>query len=323
MKITNRGKHQRIIALGAAALAAALWVAPRAAVPQTTPPRPRKQVIHPFKQSDFVRGAIGLMPSTYYVGQPVVVPFVLSNHTRFPVTISTNFIPRSQVSVYIRPEGEAERQFFGPYGSRQYGNRDYPLYPLEEVRHDMLIWSDPARPTGLAFDKPGRYRLRFTIQFSVLEGPFTGQIPLGPVDIVVQPTPPEMAPLVAKLSRNNAFAAFEVQAMPKGWSPGDISPDLPPSPLRPYLFLAAGNALVNRYHANRDRADAKLARRYYDLGRGEKSAVQVELYLNLIMLMDELDNARDAANYCRELVSVMPADRSRQAGDGALAGRLE
>ena len=76
----------------------------------------------------------------------------------------TNFHPRGRLAINVRPPGGHRTRLFGPYPEGQYTDRDIVLYPMEEYPQNVMIWSDPKSENGLAFPKPGRYRIDFVLE---------------------------------------------------------------------------------------------------------------------------------------------------------------
>src|SRR5438045_8102302 len=62
-----------------------------------------------FDKSDFVNVKLGPMRTTYFVGEPVVLPLRLINHTKYSIGIQTNFVPVSKLKLGIRPQNELRR----------------------------------------------------------------------------------------------------------------------------------------------------------------------------------------------------------------------
>ena len=126
---------------------------------------------------------------TFPPRKPTYVPIVLSNHTQFPVTVRTNFNPRSLLHVIIRQTGKPSRIYHGPFSQGIYTPQDVFLYPLEEYRVDFVIWSDIDEPTGLAFSEPGEYTIEISQEIKVPEGEVNGEIEIGTVTVRIDPTP--------------------------------------------------------------------------------------------------------------------------------------
>jgi hypothetical protein len=287
-----------------------------------------------FSSNDYVRARIEKkMNIRYFVGEPVVVPIVLSNHTQYPITIQTNFVPRSQLHVILRREGMPSRTYYGPHNPGIYSNQDLFLYPLEEHSEAFVIWSDPEDPSGLAFAQPGEYTLEISQTISVLEGNITNELNIGVVTVRIDPTPAEIGPVVKAMIEDGAPRFLQRRVMPPTWDekmPGflrDIENQrIPVTSLTPYLCLSYADHLQVKWAeveegSQRAQLLADEALKYYQMAVKMDSAFKTEAYISLIRYFDRLGLARPAVVYCKELLEIVPRDQLGKIGSSTIMQR--
>jgi hypothetical protein len=285
-----------------------------------------QKMLYEFSSSDFVRARIDpRMIIRYFVGEPVVVPIVLSNHTQFPVTVKTNFNPRSHLHVIIRQEGKPSRTYRGPYRMGIYPVKEYFLYPLDEYSENFIVWGDYEEPTGLAFSEPGQYTIEISQEIGVPEGGVSGEINIGTVSLRIDPTPRQFQAFVEALKNDRGAIALQNMKTPPGWEkqmPMFLS-QLPVSPLHPYLSLAYADHLQLEWEKayndpKKARALADEALASYQVAAKSDSALKLEAYSLLLQYVDRLGLSRVAEQVCREALAAAPGDRRGKMGSSPM-----
>ena len=280
-------------------------------VPGHAPIRPAPGVRAPiFTRRDFLRLTFDPPPATVRMGEPYVIDLRLVNHTEFTISAATNFHPRGNLKVFIRPYGERERQVYGPYQFLgRPPDKDYVLYPLEEYPAKLILWSDLDTPNGLAFPKPGRYFIRFELTAGARFTEVRGKIPLvsaymetaPPFEVNVLPPAKEYASLIDLLIEHRAFASLQLLRMPEGLEDriAALIEEYPATPITSFLDyslarrmrIEAGPGLENEEAFN-------LAVHHLRRAALAASPYQVDAYQDLVELYDGKgmgDLARDAA----------------------------
>ncbi len=310
--------------LSAGVFCLALFPAP---AQQTGVPVLTRQQFYPFDETDFLRSTVdlGRIKRSYFVGEPVAVPLVLSNHTRFPVTIETNFVPVSQLQVYIQPENDREERYPGAHLPELYGTVEIPLRPLASSTTQVHLWADRESSVGLAFEAPGEYRIRIVQTASVKEGGAALrniQLNYPEFTLRIRETPDELKPLIERLKQIKGFISMQLGRLPPEMSieeAEEIVRTAPASPLTAYLY----NCLGARYQlefiddpSRRDLADKALF--YYQSASLSDSPIQIEILLNLLRFFDRLDVPQGAADTARRLVETMPSNQRKNLGSHSL-----
>jgi hypothetical protein len=285
-----------------------------AAPPQIRSSQTRQQKYerHEFEKHERIYVTVGRMKRNYFVGEPVEIPVVLTNHSRHKIHAVTNFIPRANLSIHIRPYGRPERVHYGPYKPGRYPPTDYMLLPFDDVTVSTLIWGDPDQASDLAFPEPGRYIIRMELRLDIPEAGIRGaayEIP--PIEIEVEPTPDQLRALIDRLSQDRGFSDLQVRQLPDGWDEDqfELMKKHSPCPLTPYMFYAAANYLNLQWRQDRLNDDlANEALYYYQVAAGSDSAYRFEIYMDLIDLMDELGMSKAAVQTSLEMLDKINPD---------------
>lgn len=286
-----------------------------AAAPQLgmEPPRKQRYDRHDFRKDERVYVTLGGMKKTYFVGEPVEVPLVFTNHSRFKIHVVTNLIPRSKLEVHIRPFGSPEHRYYGPFSQGQYPPSDYTVFPYDELTVPVLIWGDPQQPGDLAFPEPGRYTVRMNLRLDVPEASLFGatyEIP--PFEIDVDPTPQQLEKLIDTLKQDQGFSDLQLRQLPVGWNEDQFAlmEAHSPCPLTPYMFYAAANHL-NLQWQQQEALDKELANKalyYYQVAARSDSAYRFEIYMDLLDLMDRLGMSEAAVQTSLEMLEKIHPD---------------
>jgi len=270
-----------------------------------------------FDETDFIWPSLGSLDHRplqdgsyeYFLGEPVVVPLKISNHTRFPVTLTTNFTPRSMLKVYIRPEGQRERRCLGPNMPGYYAPKEFLLYSLGEIGQPVIIWSDADRPEKLAFSEPGKYRLRITLDALIPEGSKKFTLTFDPIDLTIVPTPPQFVPLVAELRKGEVLRNLQLGKNPPEWK-GDTERYFKQylgTLFAPYLAQSAANYFFVEHAkepGNKTAADKALY--YLQYAAYSASPFQVPVYEQLLAFFDTLGLTIPAEQTARKMLTIMP-----------------
>ena len=299
-----------------------VWVTPTVAQ-RRDPMDALQKPTYQFTKNDFVRAFVDKQEverRRYCVGQPVIFPIIISNHTRYPITIQTSFNPRSMLRVNIRPELSYKRKFAGPYVKGYYPPLNHFIHPLDELHYSFVIWGDLGQETGLAFPEPGRYTVEIQLEFMVVENGFKGRIDLEPVTIEVINPPSEIVPLIEELKADKGFVALNLKQLPEGWlvrvdpegwlvRVDEIHKDkkYPPSYLTPYLCYSAANEMFSILSADPSRSDlVESAQKCYQVASLSDSAFQIEILLSLLEFYQHLDLSIGAAQTAKRVIQTMP-----------------
>ncbi len=269
---------------------------------------------HDFNLSDFVKCSVqfGQMKSRYYVGEPVVAPLVVSNHTRFPISVSTNFIPRSHLTVEIRPEGQRKRRYRGPLQVGFYAPQEFFVYPLEEIEHPFLIWGDNDTPSGLAFPEPGEYTIEMTLRISVPEASISDRIIRFPTFVLEITEPePNLAPLIDTIRDVKGFVPLHLKRLPQGWDDQKVQgliKEHGANALVPYLYFALAEYFHGRMleAKEEDRRLIDNALLSYQYAGMSDSAFKFGAYMEVLAMCEELELPKQSAIVCRKLMEVAP-----------------
>lgn len=265
------------------------------------------------ESSDVIRGRarpVGYN-ATYFVGQPVVLRLTLSNHTRQKVHLWTNFIPQSYLSIDIMTT-DTKRAYTGPYEPGEYMQIGYTLLPLDEYSDDVVIWSDPTRPSGLAFDTPGVYNIQISLGVQIQETNRTGRVPFNMVQIQIVPTPPAYKPMIDRLTKLGAFKEIQMRRIPKGSTHEleDILATTPPNALFPYIFLALASDYTFVLANNPQHHDQifEIAFKYFQIAAQSDSAYKMSAYLEMLRFLNGEEKSMAAYQMCQLLLKQMPAE---------------
>jgi hypothetical protein len=261
-----------------------------------------------FNSNDFIRAKVGRMRPSYFVGEPVAVPVTISNHTRFPLTITTNLAPRSHLKIVIRPENMPARAYYGPWEGGSFPTTDFDMLPLDELNEKILLWADNQQPEGLVFPTPGKYKVEMSLRIAVQGNQVVNTLKIDPVVITIVPTPANMAPLVQILRDHKLFdqlhrrvlAPSEVDTVRK------LGKDFPGTPFTPYLYLSLASQLEyrNRLNPNPELTEELLYA--YQIAARSDSAYRFPAYLNLIEFMDRQEMSEAIPSIFGEMVHNMP-----------------
>lgn len=323
---------QRTLTLGYALLVAAwLALAPAPAsaqlwnLPGTKPSQPKTDTQKPtgalpFDATDMLRGYIPPIKTTYFVGEPIVIPLALCNHTKFPLTLETNFNYRSMVTINIRPEGQQQYRYSGPFMAGYYPPAPFKLLPLDEVHAYLVVWADWETPSHLAIDKPGRYTLDVSIQIGVDETKVGMQqlIPQsGTFTIDVKPTPKALEPLLDLLKQDMNPVYIQLHKNPPAWGErtADILKQYPNTPFTPYLLYCLANYYTTVHDIKPTKEAADKALLYYQSAVLNKWAYWEEAYIDLLTFLDKLELGNAAAYHARRLINGSSEDRLGHIGD--------
>ena len=282
--------------------------------------KPKEKTIYPFDRSDMVRAYIGPIKGHYFVGEPIVLPLVLINHTRFPITVLTNFFPRSSLKVMIRPEGQAQYRYNGPYMKGFYGPSPIKMYPFDEMHVNLILWADVEMPGYLAFDKPGLYTINVSLQFTVDEGNNVGgELPIdpNPFTVNIEPTPKELEPLIGMLRKDGNVNFLQLHLNPPSWGPDtlNILKQFPQTVFTPYLCYALASYYAFQYENKPTEESGDSAIYFYQAAALSDSPFREEIYGDLLRFLDKLQLANPASKVAREMLSKMPEDRFGKIGN--------
>lgn len=312
-----------------------LWAVPGFALSgieighQIHQPKPQDTPI-PFDQNDFIRITLDPFRNTIELGEPLILPFRLVNHTKFKVSIVTKFHPRANLSVYVSREGEAERQSYGPYLAGQYLPDDFVLYPMEEAPVDLVIWADRETPDGLVFQEPGKYSLRLELKIEARLSQVRGAVPLVTKDltqvkslpVTVLPASEANAPLVEQLRSLHAFPNLQLRNLRLPGSHEALKvavPSLiqqfPDAPLTPYMDFAVANEAVAGGGADQKNDELyALAANHFQRAAAASSAFQEKAYLDLVRHYDRRGHSELARQAAEKLLQVARPERAAQFG---------
>jgi hypothetical protein len=273
-----------------------------------------------FNKMDRIEGTLGKVKDEYFVGEPVVIPILLSNHSRFPLTLSTNINPRSMLKVQITASDGNAYEYHGPFQSGLYGPTEYFLYPMEEVSYQFVLWADFDRPDGLAFSDPGLYQIQLDLQIKIVEGPngeMQTRLPLGGVTIKVVPTPEKYAAFVATLKHDHVAANLQMRKTPAIWNEKvvDVLNQQKGSIFYPYLLYSAGNYFNVQANNNpTDKQSRDKGLMYLQLAGQYPFPYRVDALLDLLSICDKLDLFGPAAQVSHDLIKNVPSDRIGKIG---------
>lgn len=288
----------------------------------------KEPVQYPFDATDYVRGYIAEMPTkTFFVGQPVSVPLVLANHTKYPITLVTNFNFRSMLKVMIRPEGQQSYRYNGPYAvAGYYAPMQYFLYPMDEFRTNVVIWANvedmnDISGNHLAFPKPGKYTIEVSIRIGIEEGSGGGELPLqdGRFEVEIQPTPKDQEPLVDMLNKDLNLIYLHLHKNPPYWGdkvPADILRQYPKTVFTPWLCysLASYYALEFERKPTRDNSDKALF--YYQVAiQDNKVPFWEEAYGDLLNFVDKLNLGKAGEQLARDFINRISPDKRGRIGN--------
>lgn len=305
---------RNIILIGIFALTAFFAAAQeQMAVPNSQKPT----VNYKFDPSDRIQASFGLVRQTYFVGEPIVIPIVLSNHTRYPITVETNFNPSSMSKVMIIPSGHRPRKYNGPFISGYYAPSPFFLYPFEEINHDFIVWGDLKSPSDLAISTPGAYTIQLSVDINVPEAKVAGTIPVGAIEINVLPTPEKYRPLIEMLQKAKAFSPLQIGKTPIGWGENmePLIKQFSPSVFTPYLAYSAATYFTAEYIKHpKDKAIADKALLYIQIAAKSTSPLKLDAYMDFLALLDKMQLTAAARQVAGEILTIMPRDRIGKIG---------
>lgn len=288
---------------------------------QVYTPSPRDTPI-PFDANDFIRLTLDPMQTTIRLGEPLVFPFRLVNHTDEKVSLLTKFHPRANLKVTVQPEGERERQTFGPYLPGTYIPDDYVLYPHEERPVNFVLWGDRETPNGLTVDKPGRYRIYFELNMEAHLSNVRGVVPLVDsalrpipyIDVTVEPPSEETAGLIEQLSALQAYPSLHLRNLQLPQTSEHIRTEIPrllqqfpETPLKPYMEYAVANEALRDLAADPNDADAfARASEYLERAAAVDSAYRIQALTDLLRLYDGQAMGEAARLTALKLIDAAP-----------------
>lgn len=292
----------------------------------------KEKIQYPFDSTDTVESYIGPMKKDlkstperpnanhYFVGEPIVVPIVMANHTKYPITLETNFHPRSHVTVMIRPEGQQQFRYNGPYMPGVYAPAQLFLYPLDEYHTQLVIWADFDAPGHLAIDKPGTYTIDISVQIAIDESPVSGNIKPegGTFTITVDPTPKELEPLVTLFKQDMNLVYLNLHKNPPQWGPQktlDILNQYPRTVFTPYLRYCLASYYGAQYATKPSDETANNAMINYQLAVLTPWAYWEEAYMDLLALVDKLELGNAAVALSRQMLAKVSEDRLGRIGN--------
>ena len=272
-----------------------------------------------FSSSDFIRVKRGRIKEQYYVGEPVVVPLTISNHTRFMITLTTNLSPRSHLKVLIRPDKRPSRPYFGPYEIGSYPTTDFEI--LGEINENFLLWADKIQESRLVFDHPGVYIVEMSLQIAVQGDQVVNTLKIEPFQVRVVETPPALAPMIELLRQHNLFDQLHRKVLSDDEldTVRRLVKDFPTNAITPYCYLSLANNLTFEFadKPTRELQDEILIA--YQIAAKSYSAYRNQAYLLLLAFMDKQEMTHAATVTFKELVSVMPKDWFGKIGNTDLA----
>ncbi len=263
-------------------------------------------------QTDVIRGKIWPWSGgRFFLGEPVVLELRLSNHARKTLSIETNFVPQSNMEIEIVPPDSPQRSYGGPFEIGQYPMLVYELKPLEEISEYILIWADPTQEGGLAFDKPGVYQIRTSLVLRVIETDLINRVPLETVTIMVEPTPPQLEPMVKQLAQLEAFAPLHLRRLT-----AELVDEMeamltlyPANAIFPYIVHGLANYYTFQLNKGDEAARKEALEKslyYYQVAAQSTTAFKMAAYLDLLRLLDNQGMARIASQIAAQMLTQMP-----------------
>ncbi|MDO8944763.1 MAG: hypothetical protein Q7U75_16395, partial [Desulfobacterales bacterium] len=250
-------------------------------------------------------------------------PLVLVNHTKFPITLLTNFICRSQLKVMIRPEGQAQFRYIGPnVPAAYYAPAPFRLFPMDEYHTYLVIWADWEAPGNLAISKPGTYLIDIRQQIAIDEGTGGGELKYegGMFSVTVDPTPTALEPLVELLKKDQNLLYLQLNKPPAKWGAKtlDVLKQFPSTPFTPWLCFALANHYAGEYTRKPTREIADSASYFYAITISMDSPMWEEAYFDMLQFYDELELAVPIAELGRKLLAKVSEDRLGHIGNDSL-----
>lgn len=272
-------------------------------------------VRYDFNQNDFVRNRVLDVKTTYYVGEPVVLPIEVVNHTRFPVTLKTNFSLNGSLEVHVRRSGLSGRRVVAPFDQGKYVDNDFPLLPMESLHKQILIWVDDSHPSGLVFDRPGQYQVELKLSVSIPEGNMKGKLSYGPMTIDVTEPPSEYQPLLDAIAEMDGYRTLNIGQFPgeqyEQWKKLIEEKGPIPSELEPfYDFCVAGEQLRRWQMDHPDPEtplspeDAKALAPYFLKLIEKPSYYQYAACQSLLVIYDMAGMAAEARELGRRMIPI-------------------
>ncbi len=279
----------------------------------------KEKVRYEFTETDFVNGL--LRPETkreIFVGQPFVVQIWLINHTRHPLTIKTNFIPKSRLNVTVRRRGYSPRIINGPYENGFYADDNHRVYPMQEVSHDLILWGDKNSPNGLVFPEPGNYIVDINQDIHMVEAALEGNLVLGQFELEVLETPEALRPVVSQLINHDGFNRLMLQRVDIEFANilrKLLGESYPKSRLTPHMSFALGNHLAGLWTKikNTSRFTPEHKKKLIDQGLIQLQIAALSNFplrddadLALMTLFDSLQQAHLASGFAKKYVEHSP-----------------
>lgn len=281
----------------------------------------------PFIDSDYVRVSRGPVKRKHSLGEPVLVPLRLHNHTRFTLGVLTNTNPRSALEVTVQPiepKPGAAVKMAGPYEPGAYSPAPIMLYPFEELPIEVLLWGDYDSKNGLMFPEKGVYAVRISLGMTVELSNAGGAIPVEPFLVEIGPPGEENREVFRELADLRAFPRLHLRKIPDGLDEtfARLADEHPDSIFAPYLNHALGlKAYGEMVRTDNDPQHFQVANMRLQLANRKEHVMRVEVFEDLMRLFDRFglgDLAKDAAlRYIRASSPEMAARR----GSGEIVRR--
>lgn len=277
--------------------------------------------LYPFGPSDFVNVELGRVKPRFFVGEPIVIPLRLINHTRFPVTVETNTNPRSMLKAEIKPSEQRRRTYEGPYIPGMYGPESFPLDSLAERTINFLLWADRDADNSLALDEPGHYTIFLELTIRVAESGVSGPVRLRPIELEIVPTPPAFAGLIDLLKPNQGFTLLQQRRLTPDLYPKreQLTKGFPPSPLLPYLAYAAANEMILTWRSDkRNKAALDEGLLYLQMAAYSDSVFKRDAQFDLLSIFDELNQTQAAIKIALRIAETLEPDEIGKLGSHKL-----
>ena len=282
-----------------------------------------------FSEHDFIRAKILPFRKSYFVGEPVVVPIELSNHTRFPLTIQTNTIPRGTLKVTVQPQTGRAYPYYGPYMEGTYAPVNVYLYSLENASLQALIWGDASDKYGLAFSKPGQYTVQMELALDITEADVQSSIKLDPFTLTIVPPPDDIKPIIEELEKNRGFIQIHLREMPPGWNERllEIVDKYNAQTLRsltPYLNYVAALYLETKYDDDKTPDKDKLLEKiqiYYQVAAASDSYYKYAATMDFLRFLDKAELYDAARIVAHQVLKVAPPQYIGKIGSNTLLAK--
>lgn len=273
----------------------------------------------PFQKTDYLRLTAEPPPATIYLGEPYVMRLRLVNHTQFNISASADFSPRGSLDIEIQPPNGRKYRYKGPFPDGKPPQNDYPLFPMEEFPVDIMVWSDPSSPNGLAFSQPGVYQVEVKLlAIGVQHSGRTGELdplgpnlqPLPPFTVSVLEPKPDFAPLVQELGMLKAYPYLHLKRLREKGAPPDLADRLiklvekyPATPITPYLDYNIALGAWNDNPELKDNEKFAIAANYYQRAAIAPSAYKDLALIDLVRIFDKRGESKMAREASAKLIA--------------------